>query len=140
MDFNYINRNNYLEEFKSLIKTVITTSGNLIRCIDVETEENKQLDLFYYSYIPLYDLSNYYPFIKRFLPEDYNTHINTCIDDVQTLFSKLLLTQEVFDKLELQEKLHSKNNKKVYFSFIESINKIFPDFVKKIDTELQKIR
>ena len=133
MDFNYIDKNAYLEDFKRLMKTVITTSSKLIKSIKEKTGEEKQADLFYFAYVPLYDLMNYYPFIKRFLSKDFTTVFSEFVKEVELLFSGLHLKNDLAEKTEFLKKIEDAGNKKSFYSMVESAYDTFPEHVKMIE-------
>lgn len=133
MDFNYIDKNAYLDNFKRLTKTVITTSSKLIKGIKEETGEEKQADLFYFAYIPLYDLMNYYPFMKRFLSKNFITVFGEFIKEVELLFSGLQLESDLAEKAEFLKKIEEAGNKESFYSMVESAYDTFPEHVKMIE-------
>ena len=140
MDFNYIDRNNYLEDFKRLVKTVITTSGKLVKNSKDETDEEKQADLFYYAYIPMYDLNNYYPFIVRFLSKDSVQEFDVFMEEVHSLFFKQYLSEDLYEKSAFLKLPENKYHQKSFLSLAQTAHRTFPELVKKIEEEIQKIR
>ena len=138
MDFNFIDRSSYLEDFKRLIKTVVTTSGKLIKNSKDETDEEKLAGLFYYAYIPLYDLYNYYPFIIRFLSKDSIREFDVFMDEIHSLFFKLYFSEGLYEKSVFLKLLENKFHRKSFLSLAQTAHRTFPELVKKIEEEIQK--